>query len=287
MSTFPFICFGEVLWDQLPDGPRIGGAPANCAAQAHNLGVESYLVSAVGKDVNGKKILEEMTGRGLSTRYVQQVDGVPTGVVHVMEISGKPSYEISKEAAWDQIGFRPELDQLAASARAICFGSLSQRNETSRATLKRIVSLLSPEAIRFFDINLRHPFPASELLLENFHRTTILKLNDEELPQVVDWFGIGSAEPELFSKWLFERFPIQAVLLTQGSRGAWIGTRQDSFHVAAEPVVRLVDTVGAGDAFSAGFLSALLRRKNDWIGAALAGAACAAGACQCRGAWPE
>lgn len=285
MNSPILICFGEVLWDLLPDGARIGGAPANCAVLAHQLGIHSVLVSAVGNDRLGEEIIERVAQRGLATDFIQRIGEAPTGTVEVkVDSRGVPAYEIKENVAWDAIAANPELDLLASTARAVSFGTLAQRVSTSRGMLRRILSMAPPDSIRYFDVNLRRPYVTEEVLCESLAFSTILKLNDEELPIVARAIGIATSDIVVFIRAIFERFPIRVIVLTKGRDGAEIHTPQRSYTIPIQPVLRLVDTVGAGDAFSAGLLSVLLQ-GGSIEDAGHMGAQCASRICECSGAW--
>lgn len=278
------LCFGEVLFDVLPSGPLLGGAPANCAVHASELGISSALVSAIGSDALGDQIRAALVERGVSINGLQTVD-FPTSTVDVtVTPEGIPSYIIHKNVAWDSIAFTPEIKRLARKADAICFGSLAQRSETSRNTLRRIFDVLRPDCIRFFDINLRHPRPSRDVLLSSLEHTTILKLNDEELPEVGALLGLATGDAALIAPVLFRRFPISLIVLTCGKAGATLISPDQSIAIPVHPVRRMADTVGAGDAFSAGLLASLLQGKTlEEAGQAASRRASAV--CECYGAW--
>ncbi len=248
---------GEILWDVFPDGPRFGGAPANFACHVAALGGNSQIVSAVGRDKLGEKALAELGNRQVGTSGVHRHEDRPTGIVTVsLDADGHASYEFAADTAWDALPWSAELAQLAERTSAVCFGTLGQRNQRSRETIRRFVSATPSAALRIFDVNLRPPFVSDSVILESLALTNVLKLNDEELPTVAALCDLSGSDVEVMQE-LADRFALRAVALTRGPRGAVLvrdGRLSEHPGVAAE----VVDTVGAGDAFTAALALGLL-----------------------------
>lgn len=263
MPTPPVIVgFGELLWDLLPAGPQLGGAPGNFAYHAHALGAETYMVSAVGQDELGGRALEQLRERGLEARYIATSTTHPTGTVHVrLNERGQPSYTIVENVAWDEVPQSAELLALAARADAICYGTLAQRSAGSRETLRALLAATRRECLRVFDINLRAPHFSTEVVLESLATATLFKLNDEELPVLAGMLGCGADEATVFAA-IFERYPVGTIALTRGADGATLVTRAERCALPGRPPERLVDTIGAGDAFTAALVTGLLAGRS-------------------------
>lgn len=281
------LVFGELLWDLLPAGPQPGGAPANVAIHAHASGICALLVSAIGDDDPGRRMLARLRERNLTLDAIQQIPGAPTGAVDVtLDPQGIPAYRIRAGAAWDQIALTPALLAAAQNARAIYYGTLAQRSPASRATLHALLAAVPPGCQRFFDINLRRPWPDIETIETSLRRTDILKLNNEELLNLAGMLDFP-ADTTAFAAALFEKHPAaHTMLLTLGPRGAELYAR-DMLHpikIPAAPVEKIADTIGAGDAFSAGYLAAMLTGHLPERSAQIA-SALAARVCQTPGAW--
>lgn len=255
------IGIGEVLWDILPTGAKLGGAPANFAYHISQFGLESGVVSAIGEDDLGSKILQEFDGRGFY-HYLQTVS-YPTGTVHV-EIDGKgiPQYDITSNVAWDNILYTSELQKLSSHTRAVCFGSLAQRSDVSRSTIYRFIESIPKEKdpLVVFDVNLRQQFYQKEVLEESLKRCNILKINDEELEIVARLFEYPFQKPEKLCQYILEQYNLKVLILTCGVRGSYVFTGDDS-SFQPTPSVEVVDTVGAGDSFTATFIASLLQGK--------------------------
>ena len=250
---------GEILWDVFPDGAKFGGAPANVACHAAQLGADARMASAVGRDDLGDKALAALQEKGVSTECVLQTD-YPTGTVLVkLDAAGKASYEFAEGTAWDHLEWLPSLAMLAAQTEAVCFGTLGQRSELSRQTIRRFVQSTPETALRIFDINLRPPFYTEEILWASLRIANVLKLNDDELPILANHCELpGGDEVEQIQK-LARKFDLHLVALTRGDRGAVLCRGDEVSEFAGKPV-RVVDTVGAGDAFTAALITGLFRK---------------------------
>lgn len=251
---------GEALWDVLPEGRKIGGAPANFAFHAGQAGMDARVLSAVGHDALGDETLQALQGKGLNTEAVARVD-FPTGVVNVtLGEQGIPQYDICEGVAWDNMPFTPALDHLARRTQAVCWGSLAQRSEVSRRTIYRFLDAMpSGEGrLKVFDINLRQHFYTLEVIESSCRRANVLKINDEELVIVSELLRLGTPQVEQQCRSLMERYSLDMLVLTCGSNGSYIFTPvETSFRVT--PQVCVADTVGAGDSFTATLVADLLR----------------------------
>jgi fructokinase len=264
------VAVGEILWDIFPDGPKFGGAPANFACTTAELAgdrMDVYIVGAVGNDELGRKAIELLRSHNVNTTSVSQV-AHPTGQVNVtLDTAGKPTFEIAENTAWDNLVWSDELEQLAARADAVCFGTLAQRSPTSRETIRRFIQSTHPECLRILDINLRAPFWTIHEVLDSLTSANVLKFNDAELPVVAEVTGWDTTQVDLHMLSLFH--DLQIIALTRGAEGATLvnedGERSD---LPAQPT-KIVDTVGAGDAYTAalavGLLEGLpLEQINSW-----------------------
>ncbi|MCI7316381.1 MAG: carbohydrate kinase [Bacteroidales bacterium] len=284
------IGMGEALWDVLPEGRKIGGAPANFAFHAGQAGMDARVVSAVGRDALGDETLLTLQQKGLNTDAVARVD-FPTGVVQVtLSEGGIPQYDICEGVAWDNIPFTPALDELARNAQAVCWGSLAQRSEVSRNCIYRFLDAMPSEQgrLKVFDINLRQHFYSIDVIEASCQRANVLKINEEELVIVSELLRLGTPQVEQQCRLLMERFSLDILVLTCGCNGSYIFTPvETSFRVT--PLVQVADTVGAGDSFTATLVADLL--KGEPVGVAHEHAVqLAAYVCTQQGAmaeWPE
>lgn len=245
------VAIGEVLWDLLPSGAILGGAPANFAFHARALGAEVSLISRVGSDDLGREIRRRYEAAGLAGDTLQVDPTAPTGTVSVeLSADGQPNYTIHEHVAWDALAADDAALTAVAKADAICFGSLAQRSSVSRESIGALLAATAPAALRIFDINLRQSFYSRAVLEESLRLANVLKLNDAELPVLAEMFDLkGDDRAQLAT--LAERWELRAVALTRGSRGALLFSAEGfSEHPGkAAPSVR--DTIGAGDAFTA------------------------------------
>jgi fructokinase len=251
------IGLGEILWDVFPEGKQLGGAPLNFSHHGAQLGADAYPVSAVGADANGEEIRQILAAKNLPDIHVQTDPTHPTGRVNVTLRDGKPTYEILRDVAWDHIQFPPTLADLATRADAACFGSLAQRNAVSRDTIHAFLDAMRPDALRIFDINLRQDFYNREIIESSLRRANIFKLSDEELPVLTAMFDLpGDVSAQL--RHLLERFNLQLVAYTRGGAGSLLVTAGETSDHLGFPT-EVIDTVGAGDSFTATLCMGLLQ----------------------------
>jgi fructokinase len=279
---------GEILWDVFPDGPRFGGAPANFACSASGIGadtVHACIVSAVGTDELGLNALEELRIRQVNVSQTQQVDS-PTGQVLVqLNDAGQASYEFAADTAWDNMAWSDELKQFAGTLDAVCFGTLGQRCDVSRQTIRRLVVATKESCLRILDINLRAPFWNEATILESLPLANVLKLNTDELPIVSSILSISGSDEALLNQ-LLKKFAYRAVALTRGAEGSILLNCSGEYSELPGKPTMVVDTVGAGDAFTAAMTVGLLQDRP--IAAVHAWAAeVAAYVCTQPGATPE
>jgi fructokinase len=256
---FKIVGIGEVLWDLLPAGKQLGGAPANFVCQARALGADARLISRVGDDDAGREIIESFRARGLPTETIGIDPTAPTGTVSVeVGAGGHPKYSIHENVAWDRIAADDAALSAIRDADAICFGSLAQRTNFAQQTIASLLAAAKPDALRIFDINLRAPFINRDAIAHSVAAADILKLNEEELPLLTEMFQLtGSPAQQLAT--LAARFPIQLIVLTRGSEGSMLFSQGDLYEHGA-PRVQVRDTIGAGDSFTAAVTIGFLRQ---------------------------
>ena len=253
------IAVGEVLWDLLPAGPQLGGAPANFAYHCRSLGTDARLVSRVGHDDRGRDVFSRFGELRLPTENLQVDPELPTGTVEVTLDHGQPRYMICADVAWDAIvADEPALVQVR-TADAVCFGSLAQRSEASRRAVQTLVATARPSAFRVFDVNLRAPFIDRDVIAESLSLANVLKLNEEELPQLATLFALGFTETRSAMMALAQRFGLALVALTRGGEGSLLMTSDGVWAdcPGGDPMT-VADTIGAGDAFTAALTVGLL-----------------------------
>ena len=253
---------GEALWDVLPEGKKIGGAPANFAYHVSQFGLPSCVVSAVGDDALGREIVENFTSKGLN-QLIAEVP-YPTGTVQVeIDQAGIPQYDIKENVAWDNIPYTDQLESLAKRTKAVCFGSLAQRNVVSRETINRFLDAMpqSDDSLVVFDVNLRQGFYNKEILCNSMSRCNILKINDEELVTVSRMFGYPGIDLQDKCWILLGKYNLQMLILTCGINGSYVFT-PGNVSFQPTPKVEVADTVGAGDSFTAAFISSILKGRS-------------------------
>lgn len=253
---------GEALWDVLPEGKKIGGAPANFAYHVSQFGLPSCVVSAIGDDALGKEIIENFTYKGLD-QLIAEVP-YPTGTVQVeIDQTGIPLYDIKENVAWDNIPYTEHLDALAKRTKAVCFGSLAQRNVVSRNTINHFLDTMpkDDDSLIVFDVNLRQGFYNKEILCKSMQNCNILKINDEELITVSRMFGYPGIDLQDKCWILLGKYNLKMLILTCGINGSYVFT-PGNVSFQPTPKVEVADTVGAGDSFTAAFIASILKRKS-------------------------
>lgn len=256
------IGIGEVLWDVLPEGKKLGGAPANFAYHVSQFGLNSCAVSAVGDDPLGRDIISQLDLRHLN--HIIETVPQPTGTVDVsLDANGIPCYEITENVAWDNIPFTPRLEAAARGCMAVCFGSLAQRSTVSRHTIYRFLDTMPHEdgRYRIFDINLRQAFYTKEIISESMSRCNILKINDEELVTLSGLLGFDGLDLQAGCRLLLNKYHLDMLILTCGVNGSYVFTPSEESFLPT-PKVKVADTVGAGDSFTAAFVASLLQGKS-------------------------
>ena len=263
MSEPPTIlCFGEILWDLLPEGPQLGGAPLNVAYRLRQLGNQAYPVSSLGTDELGNRATQRLQALGLPLDYVQFSNERPTGTVPVkLGAYGQPSYVITPNVAYDAIHLTDTLIEAAAHADCLYFGTLAQRGEESHRTLHHLLDAAPTETLRACDLNLRPECYTRLTVLDSLDLAHIVKLSQEEIAPIAEIAGIDAGLPlEQFARKLLEVFTLQACVVTRGDKGVFATDEGGaSVDLCGIPMKAIVDTVGAGDAFYAGFIDAILR----------------------------
>jgi len=254
---------GELLWDVFPDGKHLGGAPANFAYISSLLGHRAVVFSRLGNDLLGREALDVLRGLGLSPVNIQQDAQHPTGTVTVrLSANGVPEFTIHENVAWDHLAWTSDAAALASQADIVCFGSLAQRNGVSRATISSFVKATRPECIRVFDVNLRQHFFSPEILANSIASATIVKLNHEELPRVLDALQLPSTSSEIDgARAIISKHGPKLVCITRGDRGSLLVTASEHAEHGGFKV-QIADTVGSGDAFTAALADGFCSRKS-------------------------
>lgn len=251
---------GEILWDMLPSGRQLGGAPANFAYCSHLLGDRGVVASRVGLDELGGGIRRSLLALGVTDQFLQIDPGHPTSTVQVqVDAQGQPRFEIVDSVAWDFLEWTPTWNVLAQSADAVCFGSLAQRHSQSRETILKFVEATRPDdALRIFDVNLRQSFYSLDTVSESLAKSNVVKLNHEEVPVVRQLLHIEARDEASFCREVIEKFRLKLVCITRGSNGSLLCDRHAE-HEHPGFSIRVQDTIGAGDAFTAALVHELLR----------------------------
>ena len=274
---------GELLWDMLPTGKRAGGAPVNVIFHASQLGAEGYAISAVGQDILGDELLKALDTNEINY-IVPQID-YPTGTVQVTLCDGTPSYEIVEGVAWDFIPLIEAAKAVVSKVDAIAFGTLAQRNKKSADTICQLLQLVPKDAMKYYDINLRQQYYDKAMIVRLMELATVFKINDEELAVIIPMFGLEGMNHQEIALWFINRYQLTHFILTAGADYSSIYTPEEESTIKT-PKVEVLDTVGAGDAFSGAFIYATLagaslqeaHQKAVEIGAFV---------CQNNGAWPK
>ncbi len=258
-QPFKVVGLGEMLWDMLPSGKQLGGAPSNFAYISALLGSEGIVASRVGDDPLGNEALRRLAALGVTTGFVQRDTLHATGTVQVqVDHAGQPKFEIAEGVAWDFLQWTAHWHTLASEVDAICFGSLAQRAAASRATILQFLEQAAKKAVRVFDVNLRQTFFSKEILTESLKRADIVKVNDEELPRIMQLFGLDHGDEIASADTLMERHNLKLICVTRGCRGSLlIGPSGLNEHPGYR--IQVADAIGAGDAFTAGLVQEYMR----------------------------
>ncbi len=270
MSAQPkvIVGLGELLWDMLPEGKQLGGAPANFSVMSARLGNRAVIASRIGNDALGREARKYLAPLPADLDSIQEDPKHPTGSVGVTLTAGQAEYLFHHPVAWDFLEFTPEWKKLANEADAVCFGTLAQRDPVSRKTIHAFLAATHRECVRVFDVNLRKPFYTRGVLEDSLGKATILKLNDAEMPEVLKLLKLeagdaatGEPDPSALRKGaqaLLKEFPLQLVCITMGGTGSLLVTREMFDQHPGIPI-QVADTIGAGDAFTAALTSYYLR----------------------------
>jgi fructokinase len=259
MKKHTVVGLGELLWDLFPSGKQLGGAPANFAYISSLLGEEGIPASRVGNDDLGKEALQRLAALGLSTEYIQQDAAHPTGTVKVeVDRAGQPRFEITEFVAWDFLGWTHRWQELADLADAVCFSTLAQRSEHSRSAMRSFLLAMRSDAMRVCDINLRPPFYNAQVVSESMRLATIVKLNHEELPRVMRLLDLDHREEEESARTLLLAYDLQMICVTRGNNGSLLLSCNERAEYPGFRV-KVADTVGSGDAFTAAMVHGYLQ----------------------------
>ena len=276
------IGIGETVWDVFPSGKRLGGAPVNFAFFAKEFGADVYPVSAIGIDELGDETLEALKGTGLNLDYIQRNDKPTSRVLVTMDSAGVPEYEIVEGVAWDFMSCDSKTLGLFSDADVICWGTLAQRSRTSHESVLKMIDSAPESCLRVYDINLRQHYYSREIIEASLERADVLKLNEDELPVIAELFSIPGSAAEQISA-LISRFSLKSVIFTQGAVCSEIYGPEGLLSHKETPKVNVVDTVGAGDSFTATYV--MSRMNGESVAAAHEKAVeVAAFVCTCSGA---
>ncbi|HCC70762.1 MAG TPA: carbohydrate kinase [Bacteroidales bacterium] len=250
---------GELLWDIFPDGKKMGGAPANVIYHTIQTGCTGYVISSVGNDDPGKSLLAELEKRNISDQYVNISDDFPTGTVTVkLDDKGIPTYTIHENVAWDHININDKNSELVKKADAICFGSLAQRNNVSAKTIISLLERSSRDALIVFDMNLRQDYYSYSVISQSLKLCNVLKLNESEMEELTGLFGLKGTDADKL-RYFTERFKLNLIAFTKGADSSILFTPEKQSELSS-PTVNVVDTVGAGDCFTASIIAGMLKR---------------------------
>lgn len=252
------IGIGEVVWDCLPQGKRLGGAPINFSFFAKELGADAYPVTAIGTDALGDETLAALRTTGLDLSYVSR-NPLPTGrVIVTLDRNGVPQYEIIEHVAWDEMECTADVRALVSKANAVCWGSLAQRSEKSREAIMNMIDAVPDASLKVFDINIRQHFYSAELIVQSLRRANVLKLNEDELPLLISLLSLPTDFTAAIAE-LVSRYSLRYVIFTQGAVRSGIYDSDGEVSSVDTPKVEVVDTVGAGDSFTATFVVSILK----------------------------
>jgi len=274
---------GELLWDILPAGRRAGGAPINFVYNATQLGADGYAISAVGHDTLGKEIIKELEKKHI--HHILEKNDYPTGVVKVTLNNGIPDYAIIEGVAWDHIKITPEQIRVIKKADAVCYGSLASRSADTKNAVTSLLKTAPKSAYKLFDVNLRSRYFSYELIDELLRLANIFKINDEEMLTVKRLFKLET-DNEAVCRWFMDTYKLRYLIFTAGEKYSIIYAADGEISFLETPKVKVADTVGAGDSFSAGFVMGLLTGKS-LREAHKQAVSVAAFVCTKNGAWPE
>lgn len=252
---------GEVLWDHFEDKDNyvLGGAPFNFAYHVNQFGLNSLVISAIGNDKLGQKLEADVKEKNVP--YMLEHLNLPTGVVNIKEVDGKPRYDILTERAWDYIPNTEQLKEIAANTKAACFGSLAQRSETSRNSIFAFLDAMPSNALRIFDINLRQNWYTEEVIKTSLQKANVLKINNDELLIIQRMFGYIDITQENTCRLIMRDYQLDMLILTCGDKGSYIFTQDEMSYLSTNDI-EVVDTVGAGDSFTASFIASMLKGKT-------------------------
>jgi fructokinase len=259
-SSFTFIGLGELIWDLLPAGKQLGGAPSNFAYISHLLGNRAVVASRVGDDELGREAMQRLARVGLENSFIQRDgDGHATGTVDVeIDARGEPHFKVNEDSAWDYIEWTPQWAELAQRADAVCFGTLGQRARLARETIALFLAHTRADAVLLFDVNLRHSFFTPDMLARSLAAATLVKLNNHECAQVACMLGVEAKGELATARHLIDAFDVKLVAITRGDAGSLLVNAGESFeHSGFE--ARVTDTIGAGDAFAAALAHGVLQ----------------------------
>ena len=251
------LSIGELLWDMLPDGKRLGGAPVNFAYYVERGGCKAYAVSAIGRDASGDELLAEFNCLGLDSSFIQRNENPTSSVGVSLDSNGVPQYEIYENVAWDNICADEKILALSQTADAICWGSLAQRSEKSRQAILQIIDNSSENTLKIFDINLRQNFYSKEIIENSLVRADVLKLNEDEIVVLAEMFGL-SGDIQAKMKSLMDIYSLRYLIFTMGGEGSIIMNNDGEMSHQKPIATKIVDTVGAGDSFTATFIASIL-----------------------------
>ncbi len=283
MSKPVVVGIGELLWDMLPKGKRAGGAPINFVYNATQLGADGYAISAVGKDAFGDEIIAELEKSHI--HHVLERNDYPTSVVEIELNNGIPTYTIVEGVAWDHLAVTPKEIAVVEKADAVCFGTLALRSPQTRVSILTLLKHAPQKAFKLFDVNLRSNYFSKELIDELLQEANVFKINDEEMVKVQKLFGLNLSDEEI-CHWFIKKYDLRYLIFTAGEKYSIVYAANGEKSYLDTPKVKVADTVGAGDSFSAGFVMGLLTGKS-MSEAHKQAVATAAFVCTKNGAWPK